>query len=99
MKSDDIYVKTVATMAKLRKAKNSSHVRFEGCPVSVAEQVLFLVELGKVKSPWLSAESAIQMTKGYLQWRSATLFKRLRGERYQRPGPCVRGNASPELSK
>lgn len=97
-KADDIYVKTASTMAKLRKHKAASHIRFEGCPVSVAEQVLFLVELGKIKSPWMSAESAFQMTKNYLKWRSSTLFKRARGERYQRPGPCVRGNAKPELA-
>ena len=96
-KADDIYVKTAATMAKLRKHKNATHIRFEGCPVSVAEQVLFLVELGKVNSPWLNRESAIQMTKNYLMWRSTTLLKRVRGQPYQRSGPCVRGNAKPDL--
>jgi len=65
--------------------------------VSVAEQVLFLVELGKVNSPWLNRESAIQMTKNYLMWRSTTLLKRVRGQPYQRSGPCVRGNAKPDL--
>ncbi len=74
----------------------SALVRFTGCPVSVAEQVLFLVELGGLKSPFMNPETAIQTTKNYLIWRSATAIKRLRGQPYQRPGPCQRGNAKPD---
>jgi hypothetical protein len=72
-------------------------VRFEGCPVSVAEQVLFLVHLGGLKNPYVSKDNAWQFTKNYLMWRSATTMKRLTGTPYQKAGPCQRGQAAPEV--
>jgi uncharacterized protein (DUF362 family) len=96
-KHDDIYVKMAKVMKKIRSTEGNV-IRFEGCPVSVAEQVLFLVELGKLKSPYLDKESAVQFTKNYLAWRSVTAAKRLTGTPYQKAGPCVRGDARPELS-
>ncbi len=95
-KHDDVYVKMVETMRKLRKAKHDDYVRFTGCPVSVAEHVLFLTNLGKLNSPFLEPRQAVQITKNYLMWRSATMVKRLKGERYQRHGHAQRGNAKPD---
>jgi hypothetical protein len=43
---DDIFAKMASVMMKLRAAKEEHLVRFEGCPVSVAEQVLM---------PWSSS--------------------------------------------
>lgn len=97
-KHDDIYVKMGKVMARLRETKDQTWVRFEGCPVSVAEQVLFLVHLGGLKNPYVSSDNAVQFTKNYLMWRSATAMKRLRGEPYQKPGPCSRGEAQPDVT-
>lgn len=96
-KHEDIYVKIGKVMKKLKQSSDQSYVRFEGCPVSVAEQVLALVNLGGLKNPYVSGDNALQFTKNYLMWRSSAAVKRLTGVPYQRSGPCPRGEAAPEL--
>ncbi len=96
-KHDDIYVKMAAVMAKLRASRDQGYVRFEGCPVSVAEQVLALCFIAGSKNPILDPKEAIPFNKAYLQWRSAMALKRLRGVAYQRPGACERGDGRPEV--
>ena len=96
-KHDDIYAKMASVTAKLTRARNDDVVRLEGCPVSVAEQVLALVSLGKTKNPYLSGEEVLRFNKAYFAWRSAALAKRLTGTPYQKHGPCERGHAAPEV--
>lgn len=96
-KHEDIYVKMAKVMSKLSASKDDQVIRFEGCPVSVAEQVLFLVQLGNLKNPYVSSENAVQFTKNYLAWRSATAAKRLIGKSYQKHGACSRGEAKPDV--
>jgi len=97
-KHDDIYAKMVSVTRKLAATKNDPSLRLEGCPVSVAEQVLILVRLGNTKNPYLMPSEALRFNKSYLAWRGATLAKRLRGTPYQRNGSfCGRGRAAPEL--
>jgi hypothetical protein len=96
-KHDDIYKKILTVSRKLAAAKNEPFLRLEGCPVSVAEQVLALVMMGGLKNPYLQPSEALRFNKAYLMWRSATAAKRLRGEPYQKNGTfCERGQASPE---
>jgi len=97
-KHEDITAKMRKVMQQVKVTQNSDYVRFEGCPVSVAEHVLFLVEYAKTKSPYLNRESALQYSKHYLMWKSATAMKRLAGESYQKRGFCHRGEGKPELS-
>jgi hypothetical protein len=94
---DDIFAKMVSVKRKVAKAKKDSHVRLEGCPVSVAEQVLAIVELGKTKNPYLNAREAMIFNKAYFMWRLVTMAKRLIGKKYQVEGPCPRGHAMPEV--
>ncbi|MSP17803.1 MAG: DUF362 domain-containing protein [Myxococcales bacterium] len=94
---DDIFAKIWTTISKVRAAKGEQVLRFEGCPVSVAEQVLFLVELGGLKNPYFDLSQAAKFNKAYFGWRGATLMKRLTGTPYQRSGPCHRGAAKPEV--
>jgi hypothetical protein len=96
-KHDDIYVKMASVMKKLGASKNEPFVRFEGCPVSVAEQVLALVHLGGLANPYVSRDNALSFTKNYLMWRSASLAKRLTGTPYQKKGEAPRGAARPEF--
>ena len=96
-KHDDIYVKMASVMRKLSAAKDQPFVRFEGCPVSVAEQVLALVHLGGIKNPYVSSDNALAFTKNYLMWRSSAAVKRLTGTPYQKAGVSQRGEAKPEL--
>jgi hypothetical protein len=96
-KHDDIYAKMVKVKRKISSAKKDPHLRLEGCPVSVAEQVLAIVELGGTKNPYLSSTEAIGFNKAYLTWRLVTAVKRLFGKKYQVPGAAVRGHARPEV--
>ena len=95
---DDIYAKMIKVKRKLAQAKKDPHVRLEGCPVSVAEQVLALVALGGTKNPYFSSTEAIGFNKAYLTWRLVTAVKRLFGQKYQVPGLAVRGHAMPEVT-
>jgi hypothetical protein len=96
-KHDDIYAKMMSVVGNLRKAKNQPHVVLGGCPVSVAEQVLALVSLGKTKNPYFAADQVVGFNGAYLSWRAVRAFKRLSGEAYQKKGPCARGQAAPEI--
>jgi uncharacterized protein (DUF362 family) len=98
-KHDDIYAKMASVTAKVAMSRNEPTLRMEGCPVSVAEQVLALVSLGKTNNPYLSAVEAVRFNKGYLAWRGNTMAKRLTGTPYQIHGPCSRGEAAPDVGK
>ncbi len=98
-KHDDIFKKMVTVSAKIAKARNEPFLRLEGCPVSVAEQVLALVALSDVKNPYLAPGEAMRFNKSYLMWRSATAAKRLRGQPYQKNGTFHhRGQAAPDVT-
>ncbi len=99
-KSDDIYAKMVSVTAKLALSGGKPYIRLDGCPVSVAEQVLTLVGLTPgAKNPYFDPEQVIGYNKAYLRWRAHTLAQRLRGQPYQRAGHAERGDGAPELHK
>ena len=98
-KHDDIYAKMLSVAARLRAAKHSPWVRFEGCPVSVAEQVLFLVQLGGLNNPFFDSSQAVAFNKAYLQWKSMVAWKRITGTPYQKAGPAARGEAAPVVDQ
>lgn len=98
VKHDDIYAKMVTLAQRARKAKKEGvPLRLEGCPVSVAEQVLMLVFVSGLKNPILDPSSAVGFNKAYAEWRSKTLVDRVRGKAYQVHGPAERGEAAPEV--
>ena len=97
--SEDIFAKMLKVTAKLRAAGDDEVLRFEGCPVSVAEQVLFLVQLSRLKNPYFDISQVFQFNKAYLQWRSNTAFRRAIGVPYQKKGPTYRGDAKPHLAE
>ena len=96
-KHQDIYKKMMSVMGRLNETEKSPVVRFEGCPVSVAEQVLFLVQLGGLKNPYFDTSQIMQFNKAYLMWKSTVALNRARGIPYQKHGPCRRGDAKPEI--
>jgi uncharacterized protein (DUF362 family) len=98
-KHDDIYAKMLKVSTNLRKMRKEPYVRLEGCPVSVAEQVLALVSLGGTKNPYFEPSQAVTFNKAYLAWRTAMAFRKLTGHKYQEPGPCHRGHAAPEVDE
>jgi uncharacterized protein (DUF362 family) len=95
----DIFKKMAVTTAQIQRARGDAHLRLEGCPVSVAEQVLALVSLGGLKNPYLERKNIGQFLRGYLGWRSRVALNRLQRKRYQQHGAfAARGQAAPELS-
>jgi len=92
--SEDIFVKLGKAGAKVR----GDVIRMEGCPVSVAEQVLALAAIGKTNNPFLDPAQAATFTRAYLGWKSRVVLNRLQRKRYQQNGPFgERGQAAPEL--
>jgi hypothetical protein len=96
-KHDDVFAKLLSVRAKVKDAEGVQYVRFEGCPVSVAEQVLALVYLTGCKNPFLVPGESLRFNKAYVAWRAAMAAKRLMGQPYQREGACGRGHAMPEI--
>lgn len=96
---EDIYAKMLKISTNVRKARGKSHFRIEGCPVSVAEQALALVQLGGLKNPYLDPSQAISFNKGYIGWKGRTALNRIMGKKYQEHGAYQdRGRAKPDLS-
>jgi uncharacterized protein (DUF362 family) len=98
-KHDDVYAKLASVRRKVKESDGADIVRFEGCPVSVAEQVLALVYLTRCGNPYFDPSEAVRFNRAYLGWRAATAFKRLKGEPYQvEHGEWHgRGQAKPDL--
>ncbi len=94
-KHDDIFVKMVSVSRKLRAARREPVMRIGGCPVSVAEQVLALVQLGKLPNPYLDPKLAPAFVSAYFSWRTRALVQRMLGRGYNQPGPALRGAARP----
>ena len=95
-KHQDIFVKLATTGGKV-KGDDDGVVRMEGCPVSVAEQVLALVALSGVKNPYLDPANMVGFSRAYLGWKSRVALNRLQFKRYQTNGTFEhRGYAAPE---
>ena len=94
-KADNIFSKMVGMEWKIFKERHNQAFRVAGCPVSVAEQVLLLVKLGKLKNPYLDAGEAFRFNNCYFSSRVRTAVDRLIGRPYQRAGEAERGRARP----
>jgi hypothetical protein len=90
--SDDIFVKSFKIMNMLRKSKDQQHLRLTGCPVSVAEQVLTLVNLAGTSDPTREFSGVAS----YAKWKAVMAGKALMGHKYQVHGAARRGEAAPE---
>ncbi len=95
----DIYKKMTAMEWKMWNSRKKDIVRLTGCPVSVAEQVLLLVKVGKLKNPYFDPSQALGFTWCYFNWRTRSLLDRLFGKPYQRLGPVERGDSRPALNQ
>ncbi|HWO25126.1 MAG TPA: DUF362 domain-containing protein [Kofleriaceae bacterium] len=93
--AQDIFVKLATAKAKL----GGDVIRLEGCPVSVAEQVLALVGLSDVKNPYYDRQSMLSFGRAYLGWKARVALNKLQRRRYQQNGTFrERGQAAPELA-
>lgn len=93
--SQDIFQKMVESGTRLWNSRDEQIVRLPGCPTSVAEQVLALVQLGGLDNPYFDPDVAIDFTSAYLSTKTRNTLARLRGTPYNVPGPTERGAARP----
>jgi uncharacterized protein (DUF362 family) len=96
--AQDIFAKLAAARGKL----DADVVRLEGCPVSVAEQVLALVSVGAangLKNPYLDRSNMVTFGRAYLGWKARVAINKLQRKRYQQNGTFrERGQAAPDLA-
>ena len=98
-KHDDILKKLATTTRRMAASRSKTHLRLEGCPVSVAEQVLALVGISGAKNPYLDPAQIVSFNRGYLGWRARVALNRVLGQRYQKQGSFrERGQAAPEVT-
>jgi len=91
----DIYLKMASVIGNVIRQRKNQVIRVQGCPVSVAEQTLYLSLLGKVKNPYLDPSSVIPFVRSWFAWRFAKLFRWIRRIPYQRDlGADERGDAA-----
>ncbi|HLL21040.1 MAG TPA: DUF362 domain-containing protein [Kofleriaceae bacterium] len=95
--TQDIFAKLALAKGKLR----GDVVRLEGCPVSVAEQVLALVSVGAaagLKNPYYDRTNVMTFGRAYLGWKARVTLNKLQRKRYQQNGTFrERGQSAPEL--
>jgi hypothetical protein len=96
-KHEDIYAKMLKVNGKVREAKKRPWIRLDGCPVSVAELVMLLAELGNIQNPYFDKRQIVGFNKAYLTWRAVMVARRLRRLPYQVAGTTERGAARPNL--
>ena len=93
-KSQDIFAKLAGAKSKL----GGEVIRLEGCPVSVAEQVLALVTIGKLKNPYYDRKNMLTFGRAYFGWKARITLNKLQNKSYQANGAFAeRGEAAPDL--
>jgi len=95
---DDVFAKMLKVRGEVARARGDDVMRIAGCPVSVAEQVLALVYLGKLRNPYLDPRHAASFVSCYLSSRTRNALRRALGGVADAPGPTLRGDARPTES-
>lgn len=93
-KDVDIFVKIASVEREWRANRDEQVLEVRGCPVSVAEQVLLLVKLGRLKNPYFDPSQVVGFTNCYLSARTQKALRALRRQPYNTPGPAERGDAA-----
>ena len=94
--AEGIFTKMAKVTTKMATQGSKSAFRIAGCPVSVAEQVLLLVNMGKLNNPYLDKNQVIDFNNAYFSSRTRKTINRIFGQPYQRSGPTPRGASRPK---
>ncbi len=78
-----IYTKLVKVFANLFSRRKSQVVRVQGCPVSVAEQTMYIAQVGKTKNPYFDPRGVVGFNIAFFGWKIVSAFRWLTGRRYQ----------------
>ncbi len=90
-----IYAKLLTVMWNLFRKRKEQVVRVTGCPVSVAEQTMYIANVGKTKNPYLDPAAATKFNVSYFVWKAVSAVRRLFGKRYQGLLPEAERGAAP----
>ena len=99
VRAEDIFAKIAKTNYRMWKSRNEDVLRLAGCPVSVAEQVLMLVKLGKLRNPYFDIDQASSFLSAYFSKKTHDAIQRVLGKPYQTPrgaAEVTRGAARPK---
>lgn len=91
----DIFAKMAKISANVFSNRSEQIIRLDGCPVSVAEQVLTLVYLAGLKNPYFDTKVIPIFTSTYLSTKAQQALRALRGIPYNEEGKTRRGAARP----
>ncbi|MBI4575854.1 MAG: DUF362 domain-containing protein [Planctomycetes bacterium] len=80
----DVFLKMGGVLWNLFRSRKDPHVRVRGCPVSVAEQTLYLAQVGGTRNPYLLPATAIPFALGWTGWRLRRLWRWVTLQPYQR---------------
>lgn len=75
--AEDIYKKMLRVTLEFLKNRDEPYLRLRGCPVSVAEQVLALVQLSGAKNPYFDPQSVWSFNRGYFESKLSSLWRSL----------------------
>jgi len=95
VKGEDVVAKMFKTRAILKKGEKGEPMRLQGCPVSVAEQVLLLAGVAGADDPARDTS----LMGSYLKWKAVMAGKALMGHKYQVNGAAKRGEAAPDVTR
>lgn len=90
--NSDIFRKMLSVEKMWFQKRNDQVIRLLGCPVSVAEQVLLLVKLGKLKNPYFEPSEVVNFSNCYFSSKTKMAIERLTGKPYN-GGEVERGAA------
>ena len=90
---DGIVGKIMKTGQLVKQGKKKGYIRMTGCPVSVTEQLMMLVQLSGAEDPVRDFSAA----RSFLTWKTVMAGKALLGHKYQVHGAAKRGEAAPEV--
>lgn len=93
-KGADIFVKIARVEREWQRTKTNQVLEVRGCPVSVAEQVLLLVKLGRLNNPYFDPSQAMTFTNCYLSAKTQKMIRSITRKPYNSPGPTARGAAA-----
>ena len=80
----DIFLKMIVVFFNCFKKRKKVYIRVRGCPVSVAETVLYLSRTAKTKNPYFDFRIVVPFVLSWVGWRLRSIGRRLLFIPYQR---------------
>jgi len=80
----DIFIKMLVALYTVFRRRKEPHIHVLGCPVSVAENVIYIARCGKTKNPYFDMAIAVPFFLAYVANKVVTFFKRLMLIPYQK---------------